>query len=82
MLLGEAAQVKGVAEERAAMFPAWALSISEPDPPKNPGVAYVAGSLQMVTVAGANFPVDQAVRLFERPAKPKLQRQALEEDPF
>ena len=82
VLLGEAAQVEGVAEERAAVFPTWALSISEPDPPKNPGVAYVAGSLQMMTVAGVNFPVDRAVRLFERPAKPKLRRPARDEEPF
>jgi len=82
VLLGEAAQVKGVPEERTATFPDWALSIAEPVPPKNPGVAYIPGSLQMMTVMGSNFPVDPPMRLFERPAKSKPQVPALDEDPF
>jgi hypothetical protein len=73
VLLGEAAQVKGVPDERPALFPDWALSTAEPVPPKNPGVAYIPGSLQITTVTGANFPVDPPMPLSERPAKPKTQ---------
>lgn len=67
VLLGEAALVKGVADPRPPGLPSWALELIEPEPPANPAVTYVAGSLKTMTVTAATFPIGDAARLPERP---------------
>jgi hypothetical protein len=80
VLLGDAAQVKGISVQRAPALPSWALSLGEPDAPANPGVSYVGRSLKSMTVSAADFPVDGLMPLYERPANAKLQ--AKPSDPF
>lgn len=82
VLLGDAARVKGVPEQRAPALPTWALSVAEQEP-MNPGVAYAKGSLKLLTVAAAAFPTDQPIRLYEGQTQSKLQRRAVDDDlPF
>ena len=72
VLLGDAAQVKGVSMQKTPTFPSWALSLGEPDGLNNPGVSYVTRSLKAMVVSAADFPVTQQM-LYERPSNPKLQ---------
>jgi hypothetical protein len=71
VLLGDAAQVKGVSVRKTPTLPPRTLSVAEPDSPINPCVSYVAGSLKAMMVLAANFPATPQM-LHERPLDPKL----------